>query len=491
MNFMTSVQKEAVKLSNRLYNQGLEKAQIRDLSGAINCLSRSVKLNKMNIQARNLLGLVYFETGEVVSALSEWVISKNILEEGNPATEYIQRLQAHSNKLDQINQSIKKYNQCLLYCHQGNTDMAILQLKKVIAQNPKLIKGYQLLALLYMREENYEKARKLLKSAAVIDKTNTTTLRFLKEVDDQTGKMTSLEPRFKAKAKEGKVHEGSVTYRSGNDIVIQPPAFRESSAMGTLVNMGIGLAVGILALGFLIVPAVRQSVNQEANQRIVEYSDQVASQADQISRLESSIASSEANVNSVNDQIAEAEAKAVSYENLLTAWDALQDGDYTTAANAMQSVDGDVLSIEAKEIYDYIYSQVKTTLFNQCFNDGVNAYDYKEYETAISNLLTAHGIDSTHYETLYYLAHSYYESGDTANADIYFQKIIDTQPGTRRASDAQDYMTGTPAAQTTTEGEGDALAGAGVDGAAEGTVVEDTSGEDGSEEDITEEDSEE
>ncbi|MBE5997947.1 MAG: hypothetical protein E7240_11585, partial [Lachnospiraceae bacterium] len=70
-----SVQKQAIVLSGLYYNQGLEKAQIRDLSGAIEQLKRSLKFNKLNIQARNLLGLVYFETGEVVSALSEWVIS--------------------------------------------------------------------------------------------------------------------------------------------------------------------------------------------------------------------------------------------------------------------------------------------------------------------------------------------------------------------------------------------------------------------------------
>ena len=40
-----------------------------------------------------------------------------------------------------------------------------------------------------------------LKLQAKIDKTNTTTLRFLREVDDQTGRMTSLEPRFRAKEK--------------------------------------------------------------------------------------------------------------------------------------------------------------------------------------------------------------------------------------------------------------------------------------------------
>ena len=40
--------------------RGLEKAEIRDLSGAIDLLKRSLKFNKLNIQARNLLGLVYF-----------------------------------------------------------------------------------------------------------------------------------------------------------------------------------------------------------------------------------------------------------------------------------------------------------------------------------------------------------------------------------------------------------------------------------------------
>lgn len=71
-----TMQKQIVALSNLYYNRGLEKAQIRDLSGAITCLQRSLRMYKYNIHARNLLGLVYFETGEVVAALSEWVISK-------------------------------------------------------------------------------------------------------------------------------------------------------------------------------------------------------------------------------------------------------------------------------------------------------------------------------------------------------------------------------------------------------------------------------
>ena len=111
-----TLQKRIIRISNLLYNEGLEKATVRDLSGAIVCLKRSLKFNKENIAARNLLGLVYFETGEVVAALSEWVISKNMNVPDNAADLYIARLQANKNKLDAINQTIRKYNQALLYC---------------------------------------------------------------------------------------------------------------------------------------------------------------------------------------------------------------------------------------------------------------------------------------------------------------------------------------------------------------------------------------
>jgi tetratricopeptide (TPR) repeat protein len=174
-----SVQKQAIVLSGLYYNQGLEKAEVRDLSGAIDMLRRSLKFNKLNISARNLLGLVYFEMGEVVAALSEWVISKNIQPDDNIAVEYIENLQKDANRLDVINQTIKKYNLALENCYNGNEDVAMIQLKKILAQNPKLIKGYHLLSLLYIKNGEYEKARKLLKKAVRIDKTNTTTLRFL------------------------------------------------------------------------------------------------------------------------------------------------------------------------------------------------------------------------------------------------------------------------------------------------------------------------
>ena len=77
--------KSLIFLSNQYYNEGLERAKVRDLTGAKEKLRQCLKLNKVNTQARNLLGLVYFELGELVEALTEWVISTTYQQEKNIA----------------------------------------------------------------------------------------------------------------------------------------------------------------------------------------------------------------------------------------------------------------------------------------------------------------------------------------------------------------------------------------------------------------------
>ena len=101
------------RISNTYYNMGLEKAKVRDLSGAVVILKKSLQFNKKNTDARNLLGLVYYEMGETVAALSEWVLSKYLQPEENLADYYINTIQKNQTALDATNQTIKKYNAAL------------------------------------------------------------------------------------------------------------------------------------------------------------------------------------------------------------------------------------------------------------------------------------------------------------------------------------------------------------------------------------------
>ena len=131
---------KAYNTSNFYYNLGLDRARVRDLTGAIDALNSALKYNKQNINARNLLGLIYYEMGETVLGLTQWVISSNYLPEHNIAAKYIQEVQTDSDKLDEANQLAKQYNQALTYAKQGTKDLAFLQLKRILAAYPHFVK---------------------------------------------------------------------------------------------------------------------------------------------------------------------------------------------------------------------------------------------------------------------------------------------------------------------------------------------------------------
>ena len=349
------IQKKVEYLSKLYYNQGLEKASIRDLSGAVNCLKQSLTFNKRNIQARNLLGLVYFETGEVVAALSEWVISKNLQPTRNIANEYINRLQANSNTLDAINETIRKYNNALALCRDGHEDMAAIQLRKILTQNSKLIKGYHLLALIYMKNHDWGKARRILRKAARIDKTNTTTLRFLREVDERTGVTTRLDQQKKGLfGKKAKESYGDEVARNA---AVQSAAYKENSRISLFVTLMVGVAAGAAAFWLLAVPAIKQGIYREANQQIVQYSESLASQGAELTRVQGQAKESGDVAEEVTLQLDSEQKKSTSYQALLNAYVAYKQNEYDAAALEIQKVYEDQIGDDVKGIYNTICSE--------------------------------------------------------------------------------------------------------------------------------------
>ena len=349
------IQKKVDYLSRQYYNRGLEKASVRDLSGAIDCLKQSLIYNKHNIQARNLLGLVYFETGEVVAALSEWVISKNLQPSRNLASEYINKLQANSNKLEAINETIRKYNDALNLCREGHEDMAAIQLRKILAQNSKLIKGYHLLALIQIKNEEWNRARRILKKAARIDKTNTTTLRFLREVDEQTGVTTKLEKKNKKGLfRSGKIKADEDTDFLNVDRMAPQTIYKEHSRISAFFILVTGILAGAAAFWLLAVPAIRQGIYQEANQQIVQYSESLASQGAELNKAQGEAKESGDTVESVTQELTTEQAKSESYQALLMALSYYQQQDIDDAAVEIQKVHVDVLTDAQKSIYTTI-----------------------------------------------------------------------------------------------------------------------------------------
>lgn len=421
------------RISNSYYNLGLQQAEVRNLSGAVESLKNSLKFNKYNIDARNLLGLVYHEMGETVAALSEWVISQSYQPDDNLANGYLDEIQKNRGQLDTINQTIKKYNQALHYCQQDSRDLAIIQLKKVLSMNPKLIKGHQLLALLYLQDGKLELAKKSLRNAGKIDANNTTTLRYLKEVNTQL--------KEKSPSKKPK-DDDLISYQSGNETIIMPKRFKESSLGSTLAYIVTGLVVGAAVTAFLIVPSVKNQAKEDAKQQILEASDTISSNGQTIKDLEQQVKDlqdqleEEANNNEkVADQIK-------TYERLLNAYVSYTADDVIAAGQALDKVNTSYLSKKAKSIYKDLNDEVRSQYLDKLYQEGYGYYQRGKYEDAITDLqkIVDEEEDFQDGSAAYYLAQSYRKNGDLDSAKPYYQYVIDKHPGTERARTSQNYV---------------------------------------------------
>ena len=426
------IYKKIVMASNAYYNLGLEKANVRDLSGAIDSLKMSLRFNKRNTDARNLLGLVYSEMGEVVAALTEWVISKNYQPENNRASYYLDSIQQNKGKLESVNQTIKKYNQALLYCRQNSRDLAIIQLKKVLSLNPKLVSGHQLLALLYIQEKKYELAKKSLRNAGKIDVNNKVTLRYLKEAN--------IGLREQSSNKKQKNDE-LVSYQSGNETIIQPKYLKDSSAFGTIVNMVIGIGIGVAITAFLVVPGIKSTAQHDAQQQVLEANNTISSKNQTIATLEDQIEQLSEQI--TNMQIAgdDVTSQVNSYDQLLQAYIQFENNDINAAGASLGMVYEEHLSENALEVYKSVNAKVNEEYLAILYQDGYSAYSSQDYPKAIENLLKAVELDETYQNgnALYYLAQAYRKNNDLESAKPYYQKFVELYPNTERAATAARY----------------------------------------------------
>lgn len=268
------------QIANSYYNLGLEKAQIRDLSGAAECLKKSLHFNKYQTDARNLLGLIYYEMGEAADAIVQWVISLNLQPKDNRCDYYLDEIQRKQGRLEIASQNVKKYNQALWYAQTGIYDLAILQLVAAVEENDHYVKAQLLLALLYMAQENYTKAGKALHKVLQIDRGNQKALWYMSIVKENTGR---------AEVERQKMDHAFSHTKLEDDNIIIPPTYKESSGAQVVLNIVIGVVLGIAAFMTLVMPARTKELNNAHNQEILSYSEQLSQSNIKIDELESQL----------------------------------------------------------------------------------------------------------------------------------------------------------------------------------------------------------
>ena len=419
--------------SSAYYNHGLKAAQRRELSLAKAYLQKATMLYKYNIDARNLLGLVYLEVGQTAEALKEWIISKSLKNEDNIASYYIEQIRKDQQCLVTYKESSILYNQALGYLHQGDRDMAMIRLKKAVSVHPQFVQAKVLLSLIYIEEKQYYKANEQIKKVLVIDKSHRVALSYFNKLSQKDTQ--SKEP-----------YEIDYTH----DAKLQPSFNKIMDTKSSHIKSIVYFLTGALATGIVGVCLVLPNKIEGYQNQIIQLQDSKESLSTQVQILAEEYKVKVADLENQNKSL---QTKVTSYKEEVTGYkqkegleiakNLVDEGEYKEAAKTLYTMVTTHLEPQEQEQIDELKEIAYARAIDSLYNEGINFYNNEEYAQAtdaFETLLQYEPGEWTARKSLYHLADLYDMTGNIEEAKKYYNKLIADYPDTRESYRAQEWI---------------------------------------------------
>ena len=426
------------KIANAYYNRGLERAQLQDLSGAAVFLKQALHFDKYCTDARNLLGLIFYEMGETAEVLVQWVISMNLAPENNRADYYLDEIQRKPGVLEAASSTVKRFNQALFIAQNDGEDFAIIELRDITRNHPRFVKAQILLALLYMQNQEHIKAGRALLEVLKIDRNNPQALVLMDEVKRLTGR---------AEIENSKLQNAFSHRQMEDDDVILPKVRKQASLNQVMICLILGIAMGLLSFYLLLLPSIRKGYRDELNQSIVENSQELSGVNAAYSDLQTKYRDLEtefADVRQKLDAYEKENAEFTSmYEKLNGIVQYYQAGDYEAAARSYLEVDRSYVTQEP--LLSQLQEVDRIMLndgFDQIVKLGTANWNGGNKTEAERYYVLALQVKSDDPEAMYLLARLLQSEDRISEANAIFDRIVGEHPESsyaQRSIDARGY----------------------------------------------------
>ena len=427
--------------SIRLYNEALKHAEERDLSGAAENLEQSLLFDKNNIPARNLLGLIYCEMGRIGDALKHWIISTSLQPDGNAAAGYIDYLQKNAREMEKYNDAIRMYNQAIHYLKQGSDDLAVIQLKKSIDNNPDFLDAYNLMTLCCIEDKNAKRAQHFNEIVLKRDIRNPLALHYAKLLGN-----TPTSPSHLKKAEKSKTPTTVSVKKTDSNPPI--PRYKRKEKTNSVLEKRdflaffAGICVAVIVILVLIVPALNESKNnkiKELETAVENYAGETDMTPEEVLAMRTELTK----LQEENKLLRSEENKQANLELLATAVAQMTDGDFEACVTTLDTID--TVSFSEEDMAKY--TSVKTTAYPKAadsyYTKGKSQFlsnnftEAKTYlETALNYTSTENFID----DTLYYLAKIAEEDGDAVKAKEYYNRVVKEYPDSNQITNVKNAL---------------------------------------------------
>ena len=382
-----------LRLSDKLYNRGLDRLKSGDFFHGIDYLSKSVSVNKGNVPARNLLGIALFVVGHVGDALLHWVLSYNIQKENNPALKYINNISENHLMVEQLSDAVSLYNKALNNIKQASDDIAVIQLKKAVDINPSFVDALNLLALCHLIQNNRERALSVVESVLAIDVQNPIAHNYMSHLRPAAAQPPKLmKPVDPQPSGEGQLSPAVIPFKQpelSEPGIAKPRSYHFAEALAFTLG-----AVGAAVLFFFILmPATEDRHNETMAAFWTEMAHTKAVHQDELQVSIVAIEGLGAEIVDLNEEIVELEAFVDFLQRIVTVYEAqtffLEDR-YEEAVDILGEVSLAGLPPDVQAIADLIHEHSYPLLGSSLYQTGLEAFNDADYALALVSLTRAH-----------------------------------------------------------------------------------------------------
>lgn len=429
---------DLIKISKAYYNRGLERAKLNDLSGAAVYLKKSLIYDKYRTEARNLLGLIFYESGETADAIVQWVVSINLDPRDNDADRYLDEIQRKPGVLSEASALVRRFNQALEIAQNGGEDFAMVELSDITRKKPNYIKAQLLLAILYMQAGEHIKAGKALMAVLDIDRNHPQATILMDEVKRATGKAEVERAKLKNAYSHRELEEG--------DVII-PKTRAGTSLDKVVIYITAGIIIGLVSFYLLILPSVRRIYNRALNDSIIQNSAELSDVNARYSELSDSYDELNAEFQDVSQRLNAYEEQNINftsaYESLNSIISDCGAGNYEAAADKYLQLDRSIITSEP------LISQLQEA-DRLMLNDGFTAisemgtaqWNGGNLSAAENYYRLALNIKPDDPEVMFLLARLLQSQDRISEANEIFDKIVGEHPESpyaQRSIDARGY----------------------------------------------------
>ncbi len=429
---------KARNVSIRLYNEALQKAANRDLSGAAANLEQSLLFDKNNIPARNLLGLILSETGRIADALKHWIISTSISNKNNPAAGYIDFLQKNGREMEKCNDAVRMYNQAIYYLKQGSDDLAIIQLKKALDNNPDFLDAYNLMTLCCIEDKNMKRAQHYNEIVLKRDTLNPLALHYAQLMGS-----TPVPPAVKKAEKNAAV---SIKKTDSNPPI--PRYKRKEKTTNSVLEKRDLLAflLGIVATAVVMLVLVMPALNDSKDKSIKDLQAKVDHYAGETEMTPEEVLSMREELQKLQEEnrlLRSEENKQANLELLQTAASQLSDEKYIDCVTTLAAIDTIGFGEEDLAMYNSIRSTVYPNAAYAYYTNGKGEFlsnHFAEAKVSLENAMEYINGENFVDDILYYLARIAEHDGDNETAKKYYEQIITDYPDSNQMSNVENAL---------------------------------------------------